>query len=175
MTIGNIFGLNTLSLLTCSAIFNIAFCMAFIMAAESDRRIHEVTGVNCLIIGTLLLVHAVMLGGSPFAIIMICICLAMTFGPLEIAAFGQADFLMLAHFITGYTWTSTGMSLMLIAGIVWLTCLCVHLCIYKDKYGNKWKPFKGVMIPAIPSYTVSIVVVEVLRFLLTKPLFYAGF
>lgn len=173
--LGNIFNLNSYQLLSYSQLFNLLLIPLFAVAGKTDKKTHEVAGGVCIVILCLLLCHAICLTGSVWPTVLVLLCIFFTLGPIEFTSFGQADFLLLAHFFTAYTWTSTGLSLMFIAGIVWICCLGVHVSTYRDQYGNRWRPFKGIMIPAIPSYAVSMMIMAIARIFITRPLFYSGF
>lgn len=171
----NLLNLNTLELLKWSCIYNI-FLIAplFTVAAIQDAKYHEVENSLCIALGGSILIHACLFSTSIIPALFVIACLIGTFILPEIERFGQADFLLIAHFMTGYTNTLTGTTLLIGAGIIWLLCLLVHALTYKDEEGRRWKPFSHTMIPAIPSYSFSIAIVNILRIIFTEPIFYAG-
>lgn len=176
MLIGNIFEFNNLQLLQASAWFGLLlFTPMFIWAGVQDYKNSEVIELTCIGIGLLLLVHSLLFSNSPLAVILVVVCAFFTFGPVEFSIFGQADFLMLAHFITAFTFTPTGMMSMVGMGVLWLLCLCAHLIVFRDADGKRWRPFKGVMIPALPSYAAAVSLSSVLRVLFIEKLFFLGY
>lgn len=176
MILGNLLQMNSLNMLHASALFNlVAFVPLFLLAGYIDYKCHEVPGTLCLGLALLLAVHSVLNGGSSWSVIIVIVCLFFTFGPIEFTTFGQADFLIVAHFITGCTLTTTGMTLVVISGVVWLVCLFVFLFFYRDKEGKRWQPCNGMMVPALPAYSVSVLIMSVLRMFVTNTLFFSGY
>lgn len=176
MILGNLLCLNDLQLLQASAVYGLVlFTPCFLWAGWQDAKSHEIAEVTCLLIGAELILHALFFSGSWTALLLVVICLFFTFGPIEFDIFGQADFLMLVHFLTAFTFTATGVLTIVVMGVVWIVCLDVHLVRYRDEKGERWRPFKGQMIPAIPSYSVAVAISSVLRVLFIKQLFFAGF
>ncbi len=171
---GNVFGLNSLQLLQVSALYNLPVVILLSIAGVQDNKKHEVSGYLCLAIGALILIHAVLFSNSVIFILIAGFCFGAVFCSKELDYFGQADFLIIAHYFTSYTFTSVGFIFVALAGGVWLVCLFIFLHFYRDEFGDKWKLGGGILVPAIPSYAASSMVTEVLRILLTSRLFYLG-
>lgn len=176
MNLGNVFLLNTYQLLFHSGIFNLLIVVPlFCIAGYQDYKSREVSGIMCLLLAIAIFVHSILFSKSFIHIILVLVCIFMTFGPIDFWFFGQADFLILAHFITGYTCTSTGNTFMLIFCFLWLLFLFIAIARYRDENGMRWKPFSGIMMPAIPTYAQALVISAILRVVLLDRIFFSGF
>lgn len=175
MTLGNILGLNAYEILQQSGLFNLFYMVPlFAIAGYQDNKEHEISSWICAAICLGLIFHAGFWGVTVISLVICLVCTFFTLGPIDIKIFGQADFMMVAHFLTIYTGTSTGLFLMLIAALLWLLCLSIHLLFYRDESGNRWKPFTGMMIPALPSYAASMTIASVLWVVYLRQIFFAG-
>lgn len=152
----------------------VCFFAPFVVAAKQDHDSHEISGTLCLGITILLTVYNIAFNGILGAVISVAVAF-FVFRSKEFAAFGQADFLLLGHLYTCYGMDGVGRAILIVACVVWLLSLAGYLVVMYIRTGVRWHPFKGIMVPAFPSYVVSMAIMAVLRFFLIKPLFFAGF
>lgn len=174
-SLGNPFHLNNLQLLQASSWMELLiFTPLLIVAGLQDRKTTYVKGEVCLLLGAALFLNAMYLSGMWLTPIVVILFLILTFAPVELKIFGQADFIIVCHFLTGYGFTANSVVWIMIAGIIWMVCLLVHVIIYRGLNGERWRPFSGVMIPAIPSYAASVLFVSIGRVLFTQSVFFSG-
>lgn len=162
-----------------SVVFGLAvFTPLFLVAGWQDYREQAISGVVCLAIYVLLALHALLCWGLVF-LIPIVLCAVLTFREKELSLFGQADFLILAHFLTAYAGREAVLYQLFVAGLIWLGCLIIWLVLYKvPGEGKTYFQIKrknitaAVMIPALPSYAISVLLTAIVRIPLAYMFYY---
>lgn len=144
----------------------------WVAAGFQDWKTHEVSGYVCAAVLALCAVHAAIFSGW-FYVLVTAVCAYFTFRSKEIKLIGQADFVMFAHWTTAYmTVQRSGVAIFLIASVIFLIAIFVYTRVYRDKDGNKWR--RGMMVPIIPPYTVSVCVMTLIQWPLQRFLFWRG-
>lgn len=144
----------------------------WVIAGVQDWRCHEVSGYVCVGIMLCLAAHAIFFTGWLYLAI-IAFCAYIAFRDKEIALVGQADFVMLAHWITAHmTVHNSGVGVFMMASLLFLVCLLVYMLIYRDKDRKRWH--RGMMVPVIPPYAVSVVLLALVEWPLSRSMFWKG-
>lgn len=172
--LGNMLNLDDFTILNVSNYLSLGFSALLIVAGYMDWKEQEVSDIILIPLALLLTFNALCFSTSVLACIICMLSFLYTFFLKENGKFGQADGLIIAHLFTGYTLTSVGTLFIIIACILWLLFLIAHLIIICVNTKTVWKPFSGFMMPAIPSYTVSVLAMIPIRFLFTESLFFSG-
>lgn len=162
------------TLITLGYVFGSVVQLPFwIVAGVQDWKSHEIDDWVCKVIMFLTALHAVLFAGwGQFFVTLVCAF--FVFREKEIELIGQADFVMFAHWLTVY-WTAhcSGCGMFVVASLIFLLCLVLYMAVYKDKNGKRWR--RGMMVPVLPPYSVSVVVSTILQYKLGLYFFWEGF
>lgn len=147
----------------------LAFSPLFLIAGWQDLKHQEIDGIVCLAITVALLLHSLLCWGViGFAVILVLS--SCVFRSKELELFGQADFLVLAHYVSAYAGRDAWLWQFTVASIIWLGTLFVFLVIYKvpgegkNFFQIKRHDFKAkVMIPVLTSYSWAVAIAAVIR------------
>lgn len=160
------FGLSSTDVTMASAWVNFfVFSIVFLKAAYFDQKSHIVPENICARIAIYLLLYNAFFVGI-FGTLIALLVTILTFSDKEIEVFGQADFLIMGHAFTCCLFNDLTLYSMLALFSSWLLCLCFYLAFYRSADGRKWKPFKGMMMPAFPPYAGAVILGSALRVLL---------
>lgn len=143
----------------------------FVIAGKQDAKRHCIDGVVLLTIHALTMLHALMF--INVVVTLVCGVVAyLSFREKEISIIGQADFILLAHWIFSPFCYSTGTGLMVVESFVFLVCLLVYTKTYRDENGKPWH--RGKMVPLFPPYTVTVCIMAVLSIPVGLYCYYVG-
>lgn len=146
-------------------------CPFWLIAGYQDLKRHEISNGICLLIMAVTGVHALLFNGTGVASV-VGFLAYLTFREKEVSLVGQADFMMLAHWMTASFVYNTGSGVMLVSSIVFLLCIVVYILVYRTPDGKKWH--RGMMMPIIPPYSASVLLMTFYQYPLSRILFYMG-
>lgn len=141
------------------------------VAGYQDWRKQEVSGYVCLSIMVITGLYALLFAGW-LHVLVVTVCAYFAFRTKEFKLIGQADFVLFAHWITVYINAYSGYGLYLLASIIFLACLLGYTLIYRDQEGRRWH--RGMMVPIIPPYAVSVWVTAIVYIPLGPYLYLLG-
>lgn len=130
----------------------------FMIAGRQDKRTHEIDGLVLLVIGILTLMRGILFINLA-TLLLTGPVLYLTFREKEIPLMGQADFILLEHWILSSFCFGSGELLMVVESVIFLVCLLVYTKTYRDENGKKWK--RGKMVPLFPPYVVTVCIMAV--------------
>lgn len=145
----------------------------WLLAAYEDHKTHSIPEYLCIMLAIAITINA-FLFNSILALVFVLSLLYFVFREKEIDVFGQADFLIVAHFITGYRTILNFGIYFIFAGICWLVCIIIYLIYIRIHDNVVWKPFSGIMIPAIPSYAFCVLIMSIVHYPLVRWCFFKG-
>lgn len=144
----------------------------FIKAGKQDKQTHEIDGVVLLAIGLVSTLHCLLFIGL-LATAAMGVVMYFCFRKKEIPIFGQADFILLGHWLSSSFCYDTGEGLMIVESFIFLIALGVYTQTYRDKDGNPWE--RGKMVPLFPPYTTTVVIMVFLSIPVGILCYYWGF
>lgn len=133
----------------------------WLIACEQDYKRNEIDNYLCICIMFATIVHAFLFGCIGLGFVD-CLLAYFTFRPKEIALVGQADFMMVAHWVTAPFVMGHGSGVMLVSSVVFLICIFSYLVVYRDKDGKRWH--RGKMVPIIPPYAITVVLMCIYQY-----------
>ena len=143
----------------------------WLIAGYQDLRRHDIDTKICLVIMVITAIRSLLfIGTGPFLVVLLLAY--FTFREKEIALVGQADFMMLAHWITAPFTFSTGTMVMLVSSVIFLVCIIVYVILYRTPEGKRWH--RGMMMPIVPPYAVSVSIMLLYQYPLSRTLFFLG-
>ena len=145
----------------------------WIMAAKEDYKFHSISNLLCVLLACIIFIYALFFNSILSALLDVFIYY-FVFRKKEIECFGQADFLIIAHFLTGFCTILTTAIYIVIFGCIWLCSIVLYLIFIRIKDKVIWKPFSGVMVPAIPSYALAVTISSIIYYPLIHWLFFKG-
>lgn len=151
-----------------SAVYGLVVCTPLMLiVGYFDLRRHEVPGLVCCSIYMALLIHAALVHGI-LASAFVLLCAFLTFGPVELELFGQADFIFIAYMFTAQSAGFNGAYLTVCFGFVLLFCIFLFLVFYRDdttglKYFSKAGRSAQMMIPVLVPVGIASLVFNVMR------------
>ena len=152
-------------------VITLFLCPFWLLAGYQDLKRHEISNWVCLLIMVTTGIHALAYNGIGVAIA-VAILAYLTFREKEIMLVGQADFVMVAHWMTASFVYHTGAGMMFVSSIVFLLCIIVYILVYRTPEGKKWH--RGMMMPIIPPYSVTVLLMTFYQYPLSRILFYMG-
>ncbi len=143
----------------------------FVVAGIQDKRTHTISG-SCLVsIYVVTLVHALLFVNVLLTVIVLVLGI-FAFRNKEIALVGQADFVLLAHWLTASLCFGGGDVMMVVSSVVLLICIFVYIAVYRDEKGRRWH--HGKMVPIFPPYAASVVLMALISIPLGLHLYEGG-
>ena len=145
----------------------------WIMAAKEDYYYHSISNLLCMVLAVTIFLYAILFN-SILSSLLDILLYYFVFRRKEIEYFGQADFLIVAHFLTCFCTILTTEIYIIIFGCIWLCSIILYIVFIRVKDKVVWKPFSGMMVPAIPSYTLAIIISSITYYPLIHWLFFRG-
>lgn len=144
------------------------------VGAVYDMKRHEIPAPICCGLAVCLIVYTAVLAKPVPTVPLLLFFLFMTFGPIEIDIFGQADWFLISYLFIQY-WMPIGLETFMITAVCWLVGLVIYVVLIRDEKGKRWKPFSGMMVPAFPSFALGVTLSIFVRVLVVKQLYLSSF